>query len=37
MVRASFGLYNTCEEVDEFLNTMDFMINRCRRFERNLI
>lgn len=37
MVRASFGLYNTCEEVDEFLNTMEFMINRCRRFERNLI
>lgn len=36
MVRASFGLYNTCDEVDEFLNTMEFMINRCRRFERNI-
>lgn len=37
MVRASFGLYNTCEEVDEFLNTMEFMINRCRNFEHNIV
>ncbi|MGL5641180.1 MAG: aminotransferase class V-fold PLP-dependent enzyme [Paraclostridium sp.] len=36
MVRASFGLYNTCDEVDEFLNTMEFIINRYRRFERNI-
>ncbi|GAA0103029.1 aminotransferase class V-fold PLP-dependent enzyme [Paraclostridium bifermentans] len=36
MVRASLGLYNTTEEVDEFLNTMEFMINRCRHFENNI-
>lgn len=36
MVRASLGLYNTTEEVDEFLNTMEFMINRCRQFENNI-
>lgn len=28
MVRASLGLYNTSEEIDEFLNTMEFIINR---------
>lgn len=27
MIRASFGLYNTAEEVDEFLDTLDFIIN----------
>lgn len=36
MVRASLGLYNTSEEVDEFLNTMEFIINRCRYFENNI-
>lgn len=36
MVRASLGLYNTTKEVDEFLNTMEFMINRCRYFENNI-
>lgn len=37
MIRASFGLYNTCQEVDEFLDTMDFMISRCRKFENNIV
>ncbi|MGL4796532.1 MAG: aminotransferase class V-fold PLP-dependent enzyme [Paraclostridium sp.] len=37
MIRASFGLYNTCQEVDEFLDTMDFMISRCRNFENNIV
>ncbi len=36
MVRASLGLYNTCEEVDEFLNTMEFIINRSRKFVNNI-
>lgn len=36
MIRASLGLYNTSEEVDEFLNTMEFMIKRCRNFENNI-
>ena len=37
MIRASFGLYNTCQEVDEFLDTLDFMISRCRKFENNIV
>lgn len=37
MIRASFGLYNTCQEVDEFLDTIDFMISRCRNFEHNIV
>lgn len=36
MVRASLGLYNTEEEVDEFLNTIEFIINRCRKFDNNI-
>lgn len=37
MIRASFGLYNTCQEVDEFLDTLEFIISRCRRFENNIV
>ncbi len=37
MIRASFGIYNTCQEVDEFLNNLDFIISRCRKFENNII
>ncbi|MGL5718936.1 MAG: aminotransferase class V-fold PLP-dependent enzyme [Paraclostridium sp.] len=37
MVRASFGLYNTSNEVDEFLDTIDFMVSRCRNFEYNIV
>ena len=28
MVRASFGLYNTEEEVDEFLNVIEWIVNK---------
>ncbi len=36
MVRASLGLYNTEEEIDEFLNTIEFIINRYRKINNNI-